>query len=158
MTLWLNRSLPKKLLSPSRQDTIYIGTFIVAIPICLNNSIGAKLRVTYPVAARSSFGYAFSRANSDPYGNDTLLACHSEVCRIYDNDSGYSSHLAFLFRYTQPSTGKHRNNKSTIAVSFHLLDSLATISVDSTTRAALVFRFQRYIRHCCRARDGNWHV
>lgn len=40
---------------------LIMGTFIIAIPISFNGSIGAKLRVPYPVAARSSFGYAFSR-------------------------------------------------------------------------------------------------
>ncbi|OKL62679.1 hypothetical protein UA08_01344 [Talaromyces atroroseus] len=41
---------------------LIMGTFIIAIPISLNGSIGAKLRVPFPVAARSSFGYTFSKA------------------------------------------------------------------------------------------------
>lgn len=40
---------------------LIMGTFIIAIPMCLNGSIGAKLRVPYPVAARSSFGYLLSK-------------------------------------------------------------------------------------------------
>ncbi|KAL1855522.1 hypothetical protein Plec18170_004242 [Paecilomyces lecythidis] len=40
---------------------LIMGTFIIAIPMCLNGSIGAKLRVPYPIAARSSFGYLFSK-------------------------------------------------------------------------------------------------
>ncbi|EXJ78857.1 hypothetical protein A1O1_09259 [Capronia coronata CBS 617.96] len=41
---------------------LIMGTFIVSLPMCLNGSIGAKLHVPFPVAARSSFGYLFSKA------------------------------------------------------------------------------------------------
>ncbi|KAI9729277.1 MAG: hypothetical protein M1834_006948 [Cirrosporium novae-zelandiae] len=40
---------------------LIMGTVIVAIPMCLNGAIGARLRVPYPIASRSSFGYYFSR-------------------------------------------------------------------------------------------------
>lgn len=40
---------------------LIIGTTIVAIPLCLNGSVGAKLHVPYAIAARSSFGYLFAR-------------------------------------------------------------------------------------------------
>ncbi|KAH7018633.1 NCS1 allantoate transporter [Macrophomina phaseolina] len=40
---------------------LIIGTTIIAIPLCLNGSVGAKLHVPYAIAARSSFGYLFSR-------------------------------------------------------------------------------------------------
>ncbi|GME32660.1 Permease cytosine/purines uracil thiamine allantoin [Neofusicoccum parvum] len=41
--------------------SLILGTAIIAIPLCLNGSVGAKLHVPYAVAARSSFGYLFAR-------------------------------------------------------------------------------------------------
>lgn len=40
---------------------IIIGSIIDCIPLVLNGMIGAKLHVPFPVAARSAFGWYFSR-------------------------------------------------------------------------------------------------
>jgi cytosine/uracil/thiamine/allantoin permease len=38
-----------------------LGTFTITIPLCLNGAAGAELHVPFPVIARSSFGFYFSR-------------------------------------------------------------------------------------------------
>ncbi|EPE09499.1 ncs1 allantoate transporter [Ophiostoma piceae UAMH 11346] len=40
---------------------LVLGTFILALPLCLNGAAGAELHVPFPVVARSSFGFLFSR-------------------------------------------------------------------------------------------------
>ncbi|TKX25207.1 permease-like protein 6 [Elsinoe australis] len=40
---------------------LIMGTIIISIPLVLNGMIGARLHVPYAIAARSSFGYYFSR-------------------------------------------------------------------------------------------------
>jgi NCS1 family nucleobase:cation symporter-1 len=40
---------------------IIFGSTCCTIPLVLNGMIGARLHVPYPVAARSSFGWYFSR-------------------------------------------------------------------------------------------------
>lgn len=40
---------------------LLLGTFTVAIPLCLNGAAGASLHVPFPIVARSSFGFYFSR-------------------------------------------------------------------------------------------------
>jgi nucleobase:cation symporter-1, NCS1 family len=40
---------------------LVLGTFTVTIPLVLNGAAGAELHVPFPVVARSSFGFYFSR-------------------------------------------------------------------------------------------------
>ncbi|BGP16330.1 hypothetical protein JCM10213_009167 [Rhodosporidiobolus nylandii] len=39
---------------------VILGNFVISVPIILNGVIGAKLRIPFPVAIRSSMGYWFS--------------------------------------------------------------------------------------------------
>lgn len=58
MRLWEAR------LTSRRREAVYcliIGTSIVTVPLCLNGAMGAELHVPFPVGARSSFGFYFSR-------------------------------------------------------------------------------------------------
>lgn len=40
---------------------LILGTFTLAAPLCLNGAAGAELHVPFPIMARSSFGFLFSR-------------------------------------------------------------------------------------------------
>ncbi|CAK7211020.1 hypothetical protein SCUCBS95973_000988 [Sporothrix curviconia] len=40
---------------------LILGTFTLAAPLCLNGAAGAELHVPFPIVARSSFGFLFSR-------------------------------------------------------------------------------------------------
>ncbi|KAH9889735.1 allantoin permease [Xylariomycetidae sp. FL2044] len=40
---------------------LILGTFTITIPLCLNGAAGSELHVSFPVVARSSFGFLFSR-------------------------------------------------------------------------------------------------
>jgi nucleobase:cation symporter-1, NCS1 family len=40
---------------------LVLGTLVVTLPLVLNGAAGAKLHVPFPVVARSSFGFYFSR-------------------------------------------------------------------------------------------------
>jgi nucleobase:cation symporter-1, NCS1 family len=39
---------------------VILANLVISIPIVLNGAIGSRLRIPFPVAARSSFGYWFS--------------------------------------------------------------------------------------------------
>ncbi|KAF2732398.1 allantoin permease [Polyplosphaeria fusca] len=46
------------------RESVYcliIGSLTVTIPLCMNGAMGAELHVPFPVGARSSFGFYFSR-------------------------------------------------------------------------------------------------
>lgn len=40
---------------------LFLGILTIAIPLCLNGAAGAELHVPFPVVARSSFGFLFSK-------------------------------------------------------------------------------------------------
>lgn len=40
---------------------LVLGTLVVTLPLVLNGAAGAQLHVSFPVVARSSFGFYFSR-------------------------------------------------------------------------------------------------
>jgi cytosine/uracil/thiamine/allantoin permease len=104
-----------------RREAVYcliVGYAIDAIPMILNGVIGAELHVSFPVVARASFGFKFSkfavviRMITALFWHGMLLLpsrlssltmrSYSDIHRLNSNDSGHSSNLALVFRHPKP--------------------------------------------------------
>jgi NCS1 family nucleobase:cation symporter-1 len=57
-------TIPQNDTDKSRRESVYcliLGTLVVTVPLCMNGALGAQLHVPFPVGARASFGFYFSR-------------------------------------------------------------------------------------------------
>lgn len=98
-----------------RREAVYclvLGTLTVTLPLVLNGAAGAELHVPFPVVARSSFGFYFSRfaviirmvtalfwhGKHSSIISKTRLTTHSHSDLLWFdcNDPGHSCNLAIL--------------------------------------------------------------
>lgn len=149
--------------------------------------IGARLHVPFPVAARSSFGWYFSRfagnwhrwsarmhfhadhaTSRRSYDNSSFLACHPDVYRLNSHDANHSINLALIPRYSQPYSRIGRNHHSADDFPLHLLVNPIPNHVNPSTQATMVLHFQssRCYHHFSRSRHCHdfkswrhwWHL
>lgn len=116
---------------------LILGTLTVTIPLVLNGAAGAFLHVPFPIVARSSFGFYFSRfaviirmiTALFWHGEEpsrcvrTILTndSYSDILRQHSHDRSDTRHLALLPEHTEPLTGVCWYNDTTDDIPLHLL-------------------------------------